>query len=383
MKTFNYIILTLFIAGLAACQQDESIETKKEALKSKRQELQTIKEEITKLETEISSLDPEFGKQNRKATLITTLPVGQSKFEHFVEISGSVKSRRNVLISAENMGNIQTIAVKEGSEVARGQLLLSMDTELYQRGMEQLETEYALAKTMFEKQENLWKQNIGTEVQYLQAKNRKEGLERQIANIKTQIAKSQVRAPFDGTIEEVIVKVGEMATTGTPLIRIVNHREMYVKADLSEAYIGKFKKGDKLIISFPSAGQDIQSVISSVGQVIDENNRTFTIEANLPETAFKIKPNLIAVLKIKDFEVADAKVVPSKLIQKDNTGEFVFITTGDSTASVAKKVQISRGVTYKNQTLITEGLVGNELLVNEGFKDVTDGAKVKVVNNIL
>ncbi len=383
MKTFNYIVLATLIATLAACQQNESLEAKKEVLNTKKKELMALKEDITKLEREISSLDPEFGKQNRKATLITTLPVSQSKFEHYVELSGSVKSLKNVTVSAENAGNINSISVKEGSEVNKGQLLLSMDTELYQRSLEQLETEYALAKTMFEKQENLWKQNIGTEVQYLQAKNRKEGLENQLANIKTQISKSQVRAPFAGTIEEVLVKEGEMATMGKPLVRLVNHQGMYVKADLSEAYIGKFKKGDKLIISFPSVGQDIESIISSVGQVIDENNRTFSIEASLPETTFKIKPNLIAVLKIKDFEVTDAVVVPSKLIQKDNTGEFVFIATGDSTESVAKKIQVSRGVTYKNRTMITEGLQGNELLVNEGFRDVTDGSKVKVVNNVM
>jgi membrane fusion protein, multidrug efflux system len=383
MKRFNYIILATLIASLAACQQNESLEEKKEALNTKKQELMAIRDDITTLEREISALDPEFGKQNRKATLITTLPVSQTKFEHYVELSGSVKSRKNVVISAENMGNIQSILVKEGAEVNKGQLILSMDTELYQRGLEQLDTEYALAKTMFEKQENLWKQNIGTEVQYLQAKNRKEGLENQIANIKTQISKSQVRSPFAGTIEEVLVKEGEMATTGMPLVRIVNHKDMYVKADLSEAHIGKFKKGDKLIISFPSVSQDIETVISSVGQVIDENNRTFSIEASLPETALKIKPNLIAILKIKDYEVTDAVVVPSKLIQKDNTGEFVFITTGDSTESVAKKIQVSRGITYKNRTMITEGLQGNELLVNEGFRDVTDGSKVKVVNNVM
>ena len=383
MKRYNYIILAAFMISVAACQQDESLDAKKEALKTKKEKLQAIREDITKLEKEISALDPEFGKQNRRATLITTLPVTQSKFEHYVEISGSVKSRKNVVISAENMGNVNSVAVKEGSEVTKGQLLLSMDTELYHRGLEQLETEYALAKTMFEKQENLWKQNIGTEVQYLQAKNRKEGLENQIANIKTQISKSQIRAPFAGTIEEVLVKEGEMATTGSPLFRIVNHKDMYVKADLSEAHIGKFKKGDKIIVSFPSADQEIESTISSVGQVIDENNRTFAIEATLPEITFKIKPNLVAILKIKDFEVSDAVIVPSKLIQKDNTGEFLFITTSDSTESFAKKIQVSRGITYKNQTMITEGLTGNELLVNEGFRDVTDGSKVKVVNNVM
>jgi RND family efflux transporter MFP subunit len=294
-----------------------------------------------------------------------------------------VKSRKNVLISAENMGSINHIPVKEGYEVAKGQLIMSMDTELYQRSLERLETEHALAKTMFEKQSNVWKQNIGTEVQFLEAKNKKESLENQIANVKTQISKSQIRAPFDGTIEEVVVKEGEMAQIGSPLVRIVNHHDMYVKADLSESNIGNFKKGDPVIIYFPSIDKTIKSKISSVGQVIDENNRTFSIEALLPVTDFTIKPNLMVVVKMKDFEVDDAVVIPSKLIQRDNLGDFVFITESDSDELVAKKVQIDRGVTYKSNTLIKGGLTGSETLINEGFRDVAEGSKVKVVENVL
>ena len=186
--------------------------------------MQKIKTSITELEKEISALDPEFAKENRRATLITTTPVEKKLFEHYVEVSGAVKSRKNVLISAENMGNINRLLVEEGHEVKKGQLIISMDTELFQRNLEQLQTEYTLAKTMFEKQANLWNQNIGTEVQYLEAKNRKESIERQIANIKTQVSKSQVRAPFAGTIENVFVREGEMAQMGAPLVRIVNHQ---------------------------------------------------------------------------------------------------------------------------------------------------------------
>jgi RND family efflux transporter MFP subunit len=345
--------------------------------------LQKVKASITELEKEISAMDPEFAKKNRRATLITTTNVEKQIFEHYIEVSGAVKSRKNVMISAENMGNIIRILVKEGSEVKKGQLIMSMDVQLYQRNLDQLETELTLAETMFEKQSNLWSQNIGTEVQYLESKNRKESLENQIANIKTQISKSQIRAPFQGTIENVIVREGEMAQMGSPLVRIVNHRDMYIKADLSESHIGKFKKGDKVIIHFPSINKTIESKISSVGQIIDEMNRTFSIEALLPLTKFTIKPNLLAVVKMKDFEENDAIVISTKLIQKDNKGEFVFIVDNDNDESIAKKVQIDRGITYKNYTMITNGLSGNETLINEGFREVANGNKVKVVENVL
>ncbi|NJN26570.1 MAG: efflux RND transporter periplasmic adaptor subunit [Cyclobacteriaceae bacterium] len=370
--------------GISSCGPQDKLQEKREELKEKKIQLQEIRHEITLLEKEIASIDPEFAKDHRKATLISTVPVEKTTFSHFVEVSGAVKSRKNVLISSENMGTVQRVLVKEGNDVKRGQLLMTQDTELYQKNLDRLETEYELAITMFEKQANLWNQRIGTEVQYLESKNRKESLEDQIANVKTQIAKSQIRAPFDGTIEEVSVKEGEMAQIGSPLVRIVNHKDMYVKADVSESYIGQFKRGDQIDIYFPSLDKSVQSTISSVGQIIDEQNRTFSIEALLPAIDFTVKPNLLAVVKVKDFEKENALVVPSKLIQKDNKGDFVFVAQKtDSSAMVAKKVQIKRGITYQNQTLVEEGLSGDEVLVDEGFRDVADGAKVKEVANVL
>ena len=383
MKTNIILILGFVIAVISGCEQKDPVQAKKDELKSKKTELQKLKVSIADLEKEISTLDPDFAKSNRKATLVTTKSVEKKHFEHFVEVSGAVKSRKNVLISAENMGNVNRIMAKEGNEVSRGQLILEMDTELYQRNLDQLETEYALAKTMYEKQENLWKQNIGTEVQYLQAKNRKESIERQIENVKTQISKSKVRAPFSGTIEAVYVREGEMAQMGSPLVRIVNHLDMYVKADLSESFIGKFKKGEHVIIHFPSLDKTIESKISSVGQIIDVQNRTFSIEALMPLTSFTVKPNLLAVVKLKDFEDPEAVVIPSKLIQRDNRGYFVFITEENNEGLVARKVQIERGVTYKNNTMILSGLQGNEVLVNDGFRNVAAGARLKIVENVL
>lgn len=383
MKTRTILIIAFLGAAIYSCEQKDPLQAKKEELKSKKTQLHEVRNVIAELEKEISSMDPDFAKKHRKATLVTTSIVERDTFQHFIEVSGSVKSRKNVLISSENMGNIKRIYVKEGDEVKTRQLIMSMDVELYQRSFDQLETELALAKIMFEKQANLWKRNIGTEIQYLQAKNKKESLENQIANINTQISKSQIRAPFAGTIEHVVVKEGEMAQMGSPLVRIVNHKDMYIKADLSEAHIGKFKKGSKVIIHFPSINKSIESKISSVGQVIDEMNRTFSIEALLPTTKFTIKPNLLAIVKLKDFEKIEAVVIPTKLIQKDNKGDFVFIAKKDGEELTANKIKIDRGITYNNRTLITNGLMGEESLINEGFRDVADGGKIEVVEYIL
>ena len=383
MKIKNLFMLGVALLMLYACQQKSPLEAKRKELKEKKKELREVKTKIDELEKEISAIDPEFAKSNRKATLISTLKAEKADFAHYLEISGAVKSRKNVLISAENMGNVQHIYFKEGAEVKKGQLVITLDAVLYKRTLDQLKTEYALANTMYEKQSNLWKQNIGTEIQYLEAKNRKESLENQIANVKTQISKSNVRAPFAGTIEEVFVKEGEMAQMGSPMVRIVNHKDTYVKAELSESYINRFKKGAPVEIEFPSLDQKINSRINSVGQVINEMNRTFSIEAYLPKTKFAVKPNLLAILKLKDFEQRNAVVIPSKLIQRDNQGEFVFVVKEKDNEQLSQKVHIKRGRTYKSKTMIISGLQGDELLVNEGFRDVVNGSSVKIVENVI
>jgi len=383
MKTRFIILAAIALGGLASCNKKDPLEAKKAKLKEYKTELQQLKANIAELESEIAANDPRFARENRRATLITSIPVKKDTFVHYVEVSGSVESRRNVLISAENMGNIESIIAEEGDVVKKGQLLMSMDTELFQRNIEQLETQYELAKTMFERQKNLWEKNIGTEVQYLEAKNRKESLESQMANIQTQISKSQIRAPFYGTIEEVYVKEGEMAQTGAPLVRIVNHRGMYVKADLSESHIGKFKKNDPVTIYFPSIDQTIESYITSLGQVIDEQNRTFQVEAKIPDVNFTVKPNLLAILKLKDFEQANAPIVPTNIIQKDNLGDFVYVVADSGDQSVALKKHIDRGITYENETLVLSGLNGGEELIDAGFRNVTDGSRVKIVEKVL
>ncbi len=379
------LIISFLVIVYSGCEQNNTdLEALKKELKTKREKLREMQESVKELEEKIAALDPAFARKNKKATLITTVPVKRKRFVHYVEISGAVRSKKNVLISAENMGTVVRVLVREGSEVKKGQLLILLDAELYQKQLDQLKTEYRLAKTMYEKQANLWQQKIGTEVQYLQAKNKKESLERQIENVRTQISKSRVRAPFSGTVDEVYVREGEMAQMGSPLVRIVNHKDMYVRADLSESYIGKFKKGDKVIIDFPSLGKTIESRISSVGQVIDPMNRTFSIEAYLPRTDFAVKPNLLVVLKLKDVEVNNAVVIPSKLILNDNKGEFIYIVEKDSVGQqIARKQRIKRGPTYKHETMILEGLSGDELLIDEGFTEVSDGVKVKVVEKVI
>ena len=364
---------------MVSCQNSSSLDEKKAELKTQKAEMAKLKKSISQLEKEIAELDPEFAKANRKATLITTIPVKSGHFESFIEVSGSVESRRNVVISAETPGLIEKIYVVEGEAVRAGQTLIRLNNEILVRSFEELQTSYELAKTMYERQSNLWEQKIGTEMQYLEAKNRKEALENQIKTLRSQIDKTYIKAPFTGTIDQLDAKLGQYAQPTIPLIRLVSLENLYIKADVSEAYIGTIKKGDPTTVTFTSIDQEFQTRISSIGQVINRDNRTFTVEVKVPQLPVPLKPNLVAVVKIKDFESDNATVVPNNLIQKDSRGDYVYIVAKNSESIVAKKVPVERGKTYKNQTMILSGLNGDEELIDEGFRDVNDGVNVKVV----
>src|SRR5690606_1340857 len=233
-----------------------------------------------------------------------------------------------------------------------------------------------LANIIFEKQKRLWDQQIGTEVQFLEAKNRKEILEKSLASVSTQRDKATIKAPFDGTVEAVNVRLGEMVQPGTPVVNFVGESDLYIEGDLSERYVGSVERGDSVQVKFPSLNKDIATRITAVGGVIDPNNRTFKIEAFLPQSA-KAKPNMVAVIRIKDYENKGAVTVPTNLILQDNEGEYVFIVQNNA----AKKAYINRGLTYQGKTEILEGLKGDEVLVEKGFRDISENMRINTVQN--
>ncbi len=364
-----------------ACQEKNDLAEKKEALSEKKAKMQELKAEISQLEQEIAAKDTAFAKSNRRAALVTTTPVIQKDFEHFVEVRGEVESDKNVTISAETGGRITSIPVEVGRRVQAGQVLLNINADVLRNNIEEVKTQYQLASTVFERQKNLWEQNIGTEVQFLEARNRKEALERQLATLQTQLSQSVVKAPFSGTVEEIMARQGEMASPGAPLVRLVSLQDMKVKASVSEQYIGQFKQGDEVEITFPSLNKTIESTLVSVGQVINQSNRTFTIEASLPGDNDLLKPNLLAVLKVKNFERDNAIVVPTNLIQRDGKGPYVYVVDKNKEVPQARKKHIETGVTYENQTLVESGLDANDVLIEQGFREVVDGMNLRITES--
>jgi membrane fusion protein, multidrug efflux system len=370
---FKFLPIILAAALVISCAQEEGVEAMKTKLADLKDQAGTLNSEIKTLETEISKLDPDFAKANKKSILITTAAARKGEFTHFVEVTGSVLSKKNVSISAETAGRILEVPVMEGMRVSRGQILARIDAESIERNIEEMENSLQLATTIFQKQERLWNQKIGTEIQYLESKNRKEGLEKNLASMKTQLNKAFVRAPFNGTIETVQVRMGEAVQPGVPMFEFVGESDMFILADVSESYVGVLTKGDSVTIDFPSIGKTLTTRVSAVGGVINPNNRTFKVEVLLPRMT-DIKPNMIAVLKIRDYQNPSSVLVPAHLILADNQGDYLFIVENQT----AQKKYVKRGLTANNETEILEGLTGSETLVDKGFREVGDNFSVNI-----
>lgn len=376
----NYYLLGLVLFQFG-CSKPDQLEEKKAELQQYKDEMQELKVKIEALEEEIAQLDPDFGKSNRQTTIVSTIPVKVVDFEHFIEVGGEVTSRQNVVLAAEVTGMVQRVHVRDGQEVKKGDVLISLDASATQRTIAELKTALELATTVYERQSNLWKQQIGTEIQYLEAKNKKESVERQLESAQVQLSKSIIRAPFSGSVEEVIIKVGETAMPGTELIRLVGSDKIFVEANVSEAYVDSFSKGDKVELVIPSSGETYVSELTSVGGVINKENRTFKVEVELPEALkTKVKPNQLAVVKISDFIKQDAIAIPTNLIQYDNRGAYVYVVNQEGESPTARKVYVEGGITYNNQTLIEKGLQEGELLIDKGFRNVSDGFEVKLAD---
>lgn len=376
----NYLIIALTVLAVACgapADDNQNLEAKKKDLEAARKEFASLKEKIEKLEKEISEEDSTF-QQTENAILVSTFIAEKKPFEHKVEVRGAVESRKNVLISAQTIGEVERVHVREGQQVTKGQVLVSQNADVTRNSIAELKTSLELANSVYEKQSKLWEQKIGTEIQYLQAKNNKESLERKLATAYAQLDMAIVKAPFSGTIDELPAREGEVASPGIPLVRIVSQQDMYIKADVSERFIGKFKAGDPVEIYFPTLDKKVASKVASVGQVINPENRTFVVEVALPRIDFNVKPNQVTVLELRDYVSEATLAVPTRIIQRDEDGQFIFVVDDRGDRKLARKVHVVTGISYNSQTEILEGLEGSELIVDQGYRDLTEGVEVNL-----
>ena len=352
-----------------------------EEMRAKRSELVAQTESLRK---ELELLDVAIGKKdtNEKLTLITTLTAKDTVFNHYVELQATVQTKENLMLNAEFGGVLQQVYVKEGQKVVKGQTLARVDDGGLSSQLAQMETQAALAKTTFERQENLWKQKIGSEIQYLQAKTNYNAQLKAVAQMKAQLAKTVIRAPFSGIIDEIASERGSVVGPGTPILRIVSLGNMYLEAEVPEKNIGTIKKGSDAIVNFPVLGETFNAKVTQAGNYINPANRSFMIQIAVPNKSGNIKPNLSSKIQLKDYSNPKAITVPISIISENADGEqFLYVAQNPDKKgnAIAKKVIVKVGLSQGELVEIVDGIKDGDLIIKEGARSVKDGQKVSII----
>ena len=363
--------------GAVACSQEGNTDLAQ--LQGERDSLvaltQTAAARIQEIDAQLASLD-----STRELTSVTVLEVRPETFIHSFEALGKVEADRSVNLLPEMGGQIKRVLVSEGERVVAGQTLIELDNSVLRSSLDEVKKSLSLATTLFEKQERLWKQGIGSEVQYLQAKTNKESLEQRIQTVQNQLAMSRVKAPFAGTVDEMNAKEGEFAAPGMALGRLISTGKASVTADIPESYSNVVGKGQKVDLFFPSINKTLEARVTQVSDYINPDNRSYKVYVNLPATG-EYKPNMLAKVKVRDYEADQALSVPAALVQQDMSGNnFVFVwkLVKDGIGSVEKRA-VEVGKNNGEQVEIKSGLVLGETLVDKGARTVRDGQSVKVM----
>jgi len=376
MKNAKYLALLAMGLIFAACGP-RSEEAQLARLERQREELT---EKIEKLKQEIAQ-KAEPTQKSGKTMNVQISSVGKELFQHFIQAQGIVESDNNVLVAPQSSGIVKQVHVSIGSKVSRGQLLAELDGSILESSIAEVENGLKLAKTIFERQQRLWDKNIGSEIEFLQAKNNKEGLEKRLATLEEQYKMTKIFAPLSGTIDEILIKEGEMAAAGMGAIRVVQLSNLKIIVDLSEVYITRINKGDPVHVSIPVIEKEFDLRVDAVSQVIDPDNRTFQVETNIPKSEAGIKPNMLAVLTINDYTNREALVVPLNIVQETGQEQFIFVAEQQSKDWIARRRSVKTGESHDDRVEILSGLREGEHVVTFGYQNLADGQSLAVVTD--
>jgi membrane fusion protein (multidrug efflux system) len=386
MKKLILILLTIFTVVSCGNTDKQSVESviesnNPESIVKMRSDLVTQQQDIhaklVLLDAKLDELNPE-----KKIPLITTFTATQEVFQHFLELQGQVETKQNIVLMPEISGILSEVFVKNGQKVSKGQLLARIDDGGMSQQLAQMQIQADLAKTTFERQQRLWEQKIGSEIQYLQAKSNFEGQQSAVRQMQSQLAKTGVRAPFSGTIDNVLTEQGSVVSPGqTQLFRIVNLSDMYIKTDVPESYISSVTKGKEVQVNFPVLGKSLDAKVRQAGNFINPNNRTFKIEIDVPNNDNSIKPNLTARLRINDYTNENALLIPQSIISENAEGEqYIYVLKNkENDKAEAQRVIIKTGKTQGDVIEVLEGLKDGDEIIKEGARSVKDGQNVKII----
>lgn len=377
MKTIVRTIISLSVIAMiaAACGGGDNIEAKKGKLEKLKAQQADIADQIKTLEQEIAS-SGDTTKTNEKMKDVAVMKLEPQPFHHSIDVQGRVEGDENVTLTAKMAGSIVRVNAVAGSEVRAGQVIAEIENDVMKAQLADMKTSYELVKDVYEKQKSLWDQKIGTEMQYLQAKTNKESLEQKIRQMNESLEMYYIKAPFSGTVDEMLIKLGQTVAPGMPAARVVNFNKLKVRADLAESYATQVKTGDVVNIVFPDINKSVTSKVSYNGKVINPLTRTFNVEIELPSST-DYRPNMVARVSIVDYTNKEALVVPVNTVQHIDDKDFVFVASMENGVHVARKREVKVGQTYSSNAEIMSGLHAGDMLISTGFGNLNDGELIK------
>ena len=387
-STISTLLLTLGLVSVS-CQSkssgsiDELIASNDESLlRAKRTELSAqrnaLDADIKRLDVVIASLD-----KSASLPLVATYEVNPQEFNHFTSFQGTVKTMKNINVYPEMPGQLLEVLVVEGQKVEKDQVLARIDDGGLLAQLAQAKSQLLLAETVFNRQERLWSQNIGSEIQFLQAKTQFESAEKAVEALSLQAEKSVVRAPFDGTIDQIFKEPGTIVAPGmgSELFRVVNIDEVYVEVDVPETHITSISEGSKVRVNLSAIGEEVDARIARVSKVINPSNRSFTVEIPLDNHSGFIRPNLMASVAINDYSNKSAIMIPQSVVSENAEGQqYCFALEKSTEGYIAKRLIIETGRTSEDLIEVLEGVDKGALLITEGAKKVSDNQPVKWLN---
>ncbi|HFX17522.1 MAG TPA: efflux RND transporter periplasmic adaptor subunit [Flavobacteriales bacterium] len=376
----KYISLLGLMLLISACHKKDTQANTQDLATQKaliEKQIDSLNKLLTQINSQLSTDEVEIPIID--AEVLTTKP-----FIHYIDIQGNIDTDGNVLVVPEAMGTVKKIYKNEGDKVRKGQTIMVLDDAVLRNQISELQTQYALAETAYNRQKRLWDQKIGSEMAYLQAKTQKDALAKKLKTLQSQLDKFMVKAPISGTLDDLMIKEGEMAAPQKPVARLVNLDKVYMQSDLSERYLPQIKKGTPVTVTFPELQKTLNAKINYVGNFIHPNNRTFKIRINLNNTSGYLKPNLTGLISIKDFETDKAIVLPLSLVQEDREGHnFVYVlvpSKDDPNVYQVEKRLVKLGKAYKQDVMILSGLNPGDIIPTGSVRGLMTGDQVKIAN---
>jgi len=368
------LIILIGIIALASCDMN-SPEMIRQQITKKKDKIRELNQQVQELEGLMGA--DSLNSESKFNVPVTLKELKLESFNHFIELNGKLEAEENAFISPEINGQIKKIHIREGDRVKKGQLLVSLNTSLTESSIKEVLTGLELATKLHEKQKGLWEKKIGSELRYLEAKNAKEQAEARLATLNVQLNMAKIRAPFNGEVEIIFLKEGEMAAPGMQVLQLVSLKSLKIYADLSEKYLGSIKQDEIVQIDFQEKEDLNMTVpIHRIGNVIDEKSRTFRIELKVPNLKEELKPNMFTTIRVNDFNSDQALVVPSLIIKQDISGKYVYLAKEGSGVLTASKKYIEEGLSYQDQTMIISGLDEGDRIIVEGYSLVSDGVEI-------